>query len=298
MLSRFAAQVLEQARIEMARERLAEADLAAREREANEQLRDEAFAHADLMEAKVAALQAEVDRLRAGALVAATAEPDPAPAPRDPPTAEAAFIGILMGQALANRTDAFWDEVRVAVEEEMRRQGPLAVHALYASLPAALKETAARIGMPLTPGWLRYHLLRRAEAGEGVAEVEGRFTLLGKVPPKPPAAEDAGKGDPVPPLLSGARFWKLFVAEVHDLLLEAGPLTVDDILCRLPPGWVEATRRYGKAGEERTIRPGKLREKLNARIAKGRPLKEMDDGRFAATDRWPGSRTLSDEEAA
>ncbi|ACK81454.1 hypothetical protein [Methylorubrum extorquens] len=99
-------------------------------------------------------------------------------------------------------------------------------------------------------------------------------------------------------MLSGARFWKLCVAEVHDLLLEASPLTVDDILHKLPPGWVEATRRYGKAGERRTIRPGKLREKLNGRIAKGRPLKELDDGRFAATDRWPGSKTLDEEEAA
>lgn len=111
VLARFGAQVLEQARIEQARERLVEADLAAREREANEQLRDEALAHADLMEARVAALQAEVDRLRAGA---------PAVAAPAPPTAQAAFIGILMGQSLARAADAFWDEVREAVEAEMR----------------------------------------------------------------------------------------------------------------------------------------------------------------------------------
>ncbi len=67
---------------------------------------------------------------------------------------------------------------------------------------------------------------------------------------------------------------------------------------RLPPGWVEATRRYGKAGEGKTVRSGKLREKLNVRIRKGRSLKELNDGRFAATGRWPGSRTLTDDEAA
>lgn len=105
MLTRFGTQALEQARIEMARERLAEADLVMREREANAQIRDEALAHADLMEARVAALQAEVDRLRAGA--PPTAAPVPAPAPRDPPTAQAAFIGILMGQSLARAADAF-----------------------------------------------------------------------------------------------------------------------------------------------------------------------------------------------
>ncbi|AMB47687.1 hypothetical protein [Methylobacterium sp. AMS5] len=88
------------------------------------------------------------------------------------------------------------------------------------------------------------------------------------------------------------------MAEVHDLLLEAGPLSVEDILDKLPSGWVEATRRYGKAGDGKTIRPAKLKEKLNVRIDKGRPLTELDDGRFAATDRWPGSKTLSDEEAA
>ena len=101
VLARFAAQVLERARIEMARERLAEADL---------------------LEARVAALQAEVDRLRAGAPVS-NPEPVPAPAPLDPPSTEAAFIGILMGQSLARTADAFWDEVRQAVEAEMCRQG-------------------------------------------------------------------------------------------------------------------------------------------------------------------------------
>ncbi len=58
----------------------------------------------------------------------------------------------------------------------------------------------------LTPAWLRYHLLRRAEAGGGVAEVGGRFTLVETVPPAPPAIEAPGTGDPVPPMLSGARF--------------------------------------------------------------------------------------------
>lgn len=297
VLARFAEQVLEQARIEQARERLAEADLASRERDANEQLRDEALAHADLMEARVAALQAEVDRLRAGA--PPTAAPVPAPAPRDPPTAQAAFIGILMGQSLARAADAFWDEVREAVEAEMRRQGPLAVHALHGSLPAALKDRGARIGMPLTPAWLRYHLLRRAEAGEGVAEIEGRFALV-EAPVSDLAAvpETAPTDGPVPHVLSGRRFWALFVAEVHDLLLTEGPLTVDEILDKLPPGLVEATRRYGKAGTRKAIGVGELREKLRQRIDWGRPLKELDDRRFAATDRWPGSRTLDEEEAA
>ncbi|MEG9527296.1 MAG: hypothetical protein MIL41_16270 [Hyphomicrobiales bacterium] len=95
--------------------------------------------------------------------------------------------------------------------------------------------------------------------------------------------------------MSARRFWTLFVAEVHDLLLEKGPRSVEDILDKLPPGWVEAKRRYGKAGENKTIRPGKLREKLRTRIDKGRSLRELDHWRFAATDRWPGSRTLGEE---
>lgn len=296
--------MLEQARIEEARKRLAEAELEERRREANDALRDETLAYADMMEARVAALQAELDRLRAGGPVAAAApaaEPKP---PQDPAReAMAGFIGSLMGRKLAREADAFWDEVRQAVEAEMGSRGPLAVHALHQALPAGLKRRGEQVGLPLTPAWLRYHLLRRVEAGDGVAEVNGRFALAEAVPPAQlPATEPAvpppAPGDPVPPMLSGARFWKLFVAEVHDLLLEAGPLAVDDILDKLPPGWVEATRRYGKAGDRKTIRPGKLREKLNVRIAKGRPLKELDDGRFAATDRWPGSRTLDDEEAA
>ncbi|GJD65639.1 hypothetical protein MPEAHAMD_5834 [Methylobacterium frigidaeris] len=41
--------------------------MTARERQTNEQIRDEALADADLMEPKVSALQAEIDRLRAGA---------------------------------------------------------------------------------------------------------------------------------------------------------------------------------------------------------------------------------------
>lgn len=175
------------------------------------------------------------------------------------------------------------------------------MHALHGSLPAALKDKGARIGMPLTPTWLRYHLLRRAEVADGVAEIEGRFALVEVAPSVSELAavsEDAPTDGPVPHLLSGRRFWALFIAEVHDLLFAEGPLSVDEILDKLPPGWVEATRRYGKAGTRKAIGVGELREKLRQRIDWGRPLKELDDRRFAATDRWPGSRTLDDEEAA
>ncbi|MGY2049136.1 DNA-binding protein [Methylobacterium sp. JK268] len=294
-LAEFGAALLEHVRIEWTRHDLT--GLANGERAAFREMLDEALAHADVMEARAAALQAEVERLRNGSAVPVPSFPS-APTPETgAPSATAGFIGILMGKSLAREADAYWDEVRAAVDAAMRRQGPLAVHALHGALPAALKDRGARIGMPLTPAWLRYRLLRLAEGGQGVTEAGGRFALA--EPSRSAPAPGAPPSDrAVPPALSGRRFWTLFVAEVHDLLLEAGPLSVDDILDKLPPGWVEATRRYGKADDQGTVPPGKLREKLNVRIAKGRPLKEMDDGRFAATYRWPGSRTLSDEEAA
>ena len=306
LLTRFGAQVLEQARIEEARKRLAEAASEERRREANDAVRDEALAYADLMEARVAALQAEVDRLRAGApapavQAPAVTVPEPAPPGDGKQEAVKGFIGILMGRSLAREADAFWDEVRAEVEAAMRRRGPLAVHALHGALPAALKDRGARIGMPLTPAWLRCHLLRLAEAGQGVAEVEGRFALAEMLPPAPPPpAPEPHRppDDPFPPRLTARKFWMLFVAEVHDTLTKCGALTVDGIMEKLPEGWMEATARYGKAAGKRPIGAGRLRQKLRQRIAEGRPFAELDDGRFATMGPWPGKGMLGPDEAA
>lgn len=98
--------------------------------------------------------------------------------------------------------------------------------------------------------------------------------------------------EPEEPRISSRLFLILFVAEVHDLLREVGPLTVEDILVRLPPGWVERTKDY------KTIQPGRLRYKLRVRIKWKRPFQEQPDRKFAATGPWPGSRSHNSEEAA
>lgn len=194
---------------------------------------------------------------------------------------------IRGAQSLASGAYTFWGEVRAAVAVEMCRKGPLAVHALRGSPRATLKDRRARIGMPLTPAWLRYHLLRQPEEKEGVAEVEGRFALVEPAPPLRPASEPstevAGPEEPFPPRLSARRFWLLFAAEAHDTLTRERALAVEDILDRMPDGWIEATARYDRMGKRRTIRPGRLRQKLRNVSLRGASSRSSTTG---APPRW------------
>jgi len=173
------------------------------------------------------------------------------------------------------------------------------------ALPVELKERGKRIGLPLTTSWLRYHLLGDAVAGKGILEASGRFVLAGPPMPAPAQAPEADLA--VPPALSGRRFWLLFLATAHNVLTARGTMSAKGIIAAMPPGWVEATRRYGTADADRPVRPGELRYKLRERIARfererypgeAPPLMELHDERFEATGPWPGRGSERPEQAA
>ncbi|KOX58109.1 hypothetical protein ADL19_08895 [Streptomyces purpurogeneiscleroticus] len=290
-LAMLARDLLEQARVEATRERLSDFAEVERRREQHEEILAEAAAQVDHLEDKVAALQSELARLRAAGVATPEAEADfPVAAPPAPQTVAAAgFADTLMGRKLAREADAFWAQVRDAVEAAMRERGPMPVHAIYRALPASLRQRGESVGFPLTPAWLRYHLLRMAEAGAGVAEIEGRFGLAG---PRPePGAERPAEPSPADEVreMGKRRFWRRFVREVYDLLSKEGPLTADEILLRMDPAWIGASERFQR------ITPGRLRFKLRGRIDEGRPFEEHPDERFAAVEGegpWDGESAM------
>jgi len=273
-------ELLELARVEAARAGLADF-VAAEDRQASARdLLDEALDRVDLLEERVAALQAELDRVRAGGapatgsvpMVSAAAEAAWVPEDRD----GAGFVDTAHGLKLAREANDFWGQVRDAVEAAVRQRGPMAVHPLLRALPTRLKEEGERAGFPLTEAWLRYHLLRLVEDGQGLTLVGHRFGLV-EPEPEPDIAATTG---PLPAdavaAMAKRPFWRRFMREVHALLAKDGALSAEGILGALDPELVAATGRFQR------ITPGLLRWKLRQRIAERRPFEELPDGRFAA----------------
>jgi hypothetical protein len=269
-------ELLELARVEAARAKLADFAESERRRSAERDVLDEALDRVDLLEEQVAALQAELNRrpaAGAGGGQAATAEEAPAAQKN---WNGSAFADMAQDTMLAKRADAFWDQVRAAVEDVVRQRGPLAVHPLFKSLPDRLKRDGERAGFPLTEGWLRYHLLRLVEDGRGLKLDGHRFGLneavLGvddEVTPETSAGDEAAA-------MGRRRFWRRFIHEVHELLAQEGPMMAEEILDRMGTDWVGATGQFQK------VTAGRLRYKLKGRILEGRPFEELPDGRFAA----------------
>lgn len=278
-------EMLELARVEASREGLPGFAAAEAGQRRERDLLDEALDRVDALEERLAALQGELERLRgAGATATAAAVAAPDPAVR----AMRGFRDAVMDRSLGRDADTYWEAVRVAVRATMDGGRSVGAHEIHRSLPPALRERGHRVGLPLTVGWLRHHLLREAEAGRGVVERGGRFALAGDEPSAaapaavPPAGTPLGSAGTVSPALSPRRFLVLFVGQVHALLAERGALSADDVLAGLPSEWVRATSRYGPAGAGRPILASELRAKLRVRIDRGRPFAELVDGRFEA----------------
>jgi len=181
---------------------------------------------------------------------------------------------MAFGMKLAREANDFWGQVRDAVEAAVRQRGPMAVHPLLRALPTRLKQEGERAGFPLTEAWLRYHLLRLVQDGNGLTLVGHRFGLAEPEPdvaatPEPPLAEAVAAMGKRP-------FWRLFMREVHALLARGGAQTAEGILGGLDPELVAATGRFQR------ITPRLLRWKLRQRIAERRPFEELPDERFAA----------------
>jgi hypothetical protein len=289
-LAAFGRDILEQARLEATRERLSDFAEVERLRREYEEILAEAAERVDHLEDKIAGLQAELDCgiATGGAGSRAAAAADAAASPVPPAEGMRGCFEAVTERKVARDAEAFWAEVRAAVEAQMRERGPMPLHAIYRALPASLRQRGESVGFPLTAAWLRYHLLRLTEAGGWLSEVEGRFGLAPPAPvpdvPPEPTSEDAAAG------MGRRRFWRRFVHQVHDLLVKDGPLSTEDILCKLPSEWVAVSGRFQR------ITPGRLRYKLRQRIDEDRPFEELADGRFAALVGeipWDGEGAMS-----
>ncbi|MEE7490370.1 hypothetical protein MOTC310_07680 [Methylobacterium oryzae] len=278
-------ELLEMARVEAARATLAEFKESEGRRSAERDVLDEALDRVDYLEERVAALQAELDRRPAGSGGVRAAPAQEALATEaEREWKGSPFADMAQGISLAKRADAFWEQVRIAVEDLFRRRGPLAVHPLFKSLPDRLKQDGELAGFPLTEGWLRYHLLHLVEGG-GLVLDGYRFGLAEPAPDTDDGVDaDVSAADGAA-AMGSRRFWRRYMQDIHDLLVEVGPMTVEGIIDGMGPGWVEASERYRK------ITVGRVRYKLRGRIVEGRPFVELPDGRFAAVPvegHWDG----------
>lgn len=272
-LVRMGLALLEQARIEVTRQKLPDFAAASEGMAHTRDVLEEALAQVEHLEGEVARLQALLDGLRgSGASVPAPkAEPEP---PFDEKRERfKGFVGLLMskGQDPAEG-DRFWAEVREAIDATLRKRGPMQVPEIYKTLPNKLVSRGYAVGLPVTPAWLRYYLLEMAKAGVGVSEAEGRFALVADTSKADQAPEDAGAATP-----DGAfAFWRRFVQQAYEVLLAQGPLMAEDILERMNPELVAATDMY------QAVDPALLRRKLRERIRNHRPFRKLGDGRYEA----------------
>lgn len=115
---------------------------------------DEALDRIDLLEERVAALQAKLDRVRVdgapstGSVPPASAAGEAGSVPQG--RARTGFVDTAHGLKLARAANDFRGRVRDAVAAAARQRGPMAVHPLLRALPTRLEEGGERAGHPLT----------------------------------------------------------------------------------------------------------------------------------------------------
>lgn len=143
--------------------------------------------------------------------------------------------------------------------------------------------------MPLTPAWLRFHLLRRSKAGDGVAETHGRFALVETRLPMPAlavVAPAAAQAHPVPP--RGVRITLLGAIHRGSGRPHTGAKLSN---CEECLGQAPAHLGRSRASVRQGRRPGDFRARpatrgLRKRIVQDSPLRGPYDGRFVLTNRW------------
>lgn len=240
----------------------------------------------DVLEARIAALTAEVERLRKGGaaeVVEATPEQAAEEQRRRGVWEQGAAIRALMAtkndeKIPAGAQEAFWRDVEKEAMALLRAKGPMYPGDLLTGLPRALLNRGSDVEMPLSVGWLRFRLRAMAEAGKPLAEKDGRFVQVEATQGSPgaPNLEEAEVRAP-PPSLGDSVMW-----EIRRLLLERGPMRPAEIRKHLPQRVHEAARRHWKGGLD-----------LWPRTCPSGPVVDIISGdwKMAATPRWrPFSR--------
>lgn len=252
------------------------------ERVAYREMLDEAGMTVDVLEARVAALTAEIERLRKGGAVEAV-EATPEQAAEEQRRRDVWEQGAALRALMATKKDekipagaqeAFWRDVEKEVMALLRAKGPMHPGDLLTGLPRALLNRGSDVEMPLSVGWLRFRLRAMAEAGKPIAEKDGRFAQVEEAQGSPgaPDPREAEVRSP-PPSLGDSVMW-----EIRRLLLERGPMRPAEIRKHLPQRVHEAAKRHWKGGLDR------LAKDMSERAGRGYYFRRLDDGRYAALE--------------
>ena len=245
---------------------------------------DEAAMLVDVLEARVEALTAEVERLRKGGATeavgrSAEAEDEAELLRRRKVWESGAALRASMlkkrdEKVVPAAQEAFWHSVETEVFALLNRRGPMPAGDLLFALPDSLLNRGADVEMPLSVGWLRYRLRTMIEAGKPIAEKNGRFMPAGEsadeAPAAPPAVDEVRSP---PPSLGDSVMW-----EVRRVLLERGPMKPAQIRMCLPTRVHEAAAKHWKGGLTR------LAKDMSERAGRGYYFKSLGDGRYAAIE--------------
>jgi uncharacterized small protein (DUF1192 family) len=253
------------------------------ERASYREMLDEAGMTVDVLEARVAALTAEVERLRKGGATEAlerSAEEEAEALRRREGWERGAGLRALMSRKRDEKVrpgaqDAFWGSVETEVLALLRGRGPMPAGDLLSALPASLLNRGSDVEMPLSVGWLRFRLRTMIEAGKPLAERDGRFMPVEPDPVPSPGVRSAEVDlRSPPPSLGDAIMW-----EVQRVLLDHGPMKPAEIRKQLPPRVHEAAKKHWKGGLAR------LAKDMSERAGRGYYFRRLDDGRYAALER-------------
>lgn len=252
------------------------------ERASYREMLDEAGMTVDVLEARVAALTAEVERLRKSGTaetVESTADDLAEGQRRRDMWERGAALRALMSrkkdeQVSPGAQENFWRAVETEVFALLGKRGPLAAGDLLQALPKDLLIQGSDVEMPLSVGWLRFRLRSMVEAGQPLAERNGRFMPVEPAPDMTPDIEavEAEVRSP-PPSLGDAVMW-----EVRRVLLERGPLKPAQIKKFLPARVHEAAKKHWKEGLKR------LAKDMSERAGRGYYFKRLTDGRYVAIE--------------
>ncbi|QEE39850.1 hypothetical protein FV241_11630 [Methylobacterium sp. WL2] len=256
---------------------------------------DEAAMLVDVLEARVEALTAEVERLRKGGATEAigrSAEDEAELLRRRKVWESGAALRASMlkkrdEKVVPAAQEAFWHSVETEVFALLNSRGPMPAGDLLYALPDSLLNRGADVEMPLSVGWLRYRLRTMIEAGKPIAEKNGRFMpaeeSADEAPAAPPAVDEIRSP---PPSLGDSVMW-----EVRRVLLERGPMKPAEIRKCLPTRVHEAAAKHWKGGLAR------LAKDMSERAGRGYYFKSLGDGRYAAIEGDAAGSSDSDRSA-
>ncbi|MCJ2077662.1 DNA-binding protein [Methylobacterium sp. E-016] len=245
------------------------------ERSAYREMLDEASLTVDVLEARISALNTEIERLRGTG--ANGAAPLGTMAPQSEVWDRSAAIGELRqrrskGEVPLGAQDAFWRSVEAEILGLVQKQGPMSAGDLLTALPQPLKDRGELVEMPLSAGWLGFRLRALSEPGGPFREMNGLFCSVGNNQVPAPNVVPTNAKEKRPPPSEGDDVMQA----VRDILLQHGPMKPSQIGLRLSDETIEAAGRHWQGGLKR------LAKNMGERASRGFYFVRVGGGRYGA----------------